>query len=123
MNIKAEQSSFSAARNALSPVDQSRIEVLSQPLPPKPSVSRNALTSRPDITVTKLPSSGSHLSRYLITNQHGLELGLVEKFRDDRTTINPWKAFLGIGAACRMIGAFYKEDGGYNAAVNAVITG
>lgn len=95
MNIKAEQSSF--------------------------SVARNALVGLPGHKITKLPSSGSHLSRYLITNQHGLELGFVEKFRDDRWTINPWKAFRGIGACCQLVGFFYAADGGYNAAVNAVI--
>lgn len=113
MNIKASQSSFSGAQQALSPLDQSRTELLAQPLPPKPICASHK--------ITKLPSSGSYITRHLITNRHGLPLGFVEKFRDDRCTVNPWKAFVGIGADCKMIAVFYKEDGGKAAAVNAVI--
>jgi len=93
MTIKASKSSFSVARKALEPVK-----------------------------VTKLPSfHGSALSRYVVSTPGGLEIGLIEKFKDDRSTINPWKAYSGIGATCKYIGCFYKEEGGREAAINAVV--
>jgi hypothetical protein len=55
-------------------------------------------------------------------------VGLVTKSRDDRSTTNPWKAFLGIGEPQYFLGVVYaKQPGkGYNivareTAVDAVI--
>lgn len=68
-----------------------------------------------DITTSK------HLKRFLVTDERGLPFGLVEKFKDDASTVNPWKAFKGIGHACSYLRAFYKNEGGKAAAVAAVV--
>lgn len=51
----------------------------------------------------------------------GREIGIITKYRDDRRTSNPWKAYRGIGFASQMIGAFYTLDGGKLAAISAVV--
>lgn len=50
-----------------------------------------------------------------------VQLGFIEKMPGDRFTITPWKAFAGIGAGNRYLGAFYEKDGGKQAAVSAVL--
>lgn len=50
------------------------------------------------------------------------QLGFIEKMPQDRCTITPWKAFLGIGMHTEYLGAFYKQDGGKGAAINAILS-
>ena len=66
-------------------------------------------------------SSSPHLARFLVKDERGLPFGLIEKFKDDKFTTNPWKAFQGIGMSCKYIGAFYREDGYKDAAIKAVV--
>jgi hypothetical protein len=58
-------------------------------------------------------------AQYLIVTD-GEDLGLLEKFRNTRADIHPWKAFHGIGGACRYLGAFYGIAGRIQAR-NAVL--
>ena len=50
----------------------------------------------------------------------GEPLGLPTKFRDDRWTKNPWKAWRGIGCNTRFVQSFYPEEGGKIAALRCV---
>lgn len=68
------------------------------------------------VEVTCRPSS---LRRWVI-RQGQKDIGLIEKFKDDRYTKNPWKAFFGIGWVTKMIGAFYGKSGRQDA-INAVL--
>jgi hypothetical protein len=47
-------------------------------------------------------------------------IGLLTKFRDDRWTKNPWKAWRGIGCNTRFVQSFYPEEGGKEAALRCV---
>jgi hypothetical protein len=80
-----------------------------------------------DVKVTKLEQGqrDRKVSTYLVTVD-GRPVGLLEKWRDTRTTTNPWKAFLLDGSASpprpnTMLGAFYAADGGREAALAAVV--
>ena len=53
----------------------------------------------------------------------GREVGMLEKYRDiPQKEWHPWKAYAGIGAMAQSVGAFYDEDGGKAAAIQAVVT-
>ena len=71
-----------------------------------------------NIQLTSLPTH-SRLVRQLVT-RNGTEIGLLEKYPSSRSERHPWKAFRGIGDACKYVGAFYPEDGGKQAALAAV---
>ncbi len=45
-------------------------------------------------------------------------IGMLEKYRNNRSETHPWKAFAGIGMKARYIGAFYD---GREAALEAVL--
>jgi hypothetical protein len=50
--------------------------------------------------------------RYTVENADtGRVVGLLEKYVDTDTEINPWKAFIGIGHDCKFVEAFYGVRG------------
>jgi hypothetical protein len=58
---------------------------------------------------------------WLVKDDNGNILGLLEKYNDTRTDKHPWKAFSGHGATCEYLRAFYAEEGGKTAAIAAVV--
>lgn len=60
-------------------------------------------------------------SLYLI-RVNGRAVGLLEKYPNTRTETHPWKAFLGVGLKADYQGAFYAEDGGKKAALDAILS-
>lgn len=48
----------------------------------------------------------------------GVSLGLITKIPNDSTTVNPWKAFHGLGWGQKFLGSFYGSQG---SAVQAVV--
>lgn len=59
------------------------------------------------VKVTKVRDARGARSAMFVVSLDGVELGLLEKYRDTRTDTHPWKAFVGIGAACEFIDAWY----------------
>lgn len=49
------------------------------------------------------------------------QAGIIEKFKDDQFTTNPWKASRGIGFWNRYVKSFYADEGGLEAAVACVL--
>ncbi len=86
-------------------------------------------------TTNKLPTTkGSNLMRWVVLVD-GVEAGLIEKFKAEKKTLHPYKAYRGIGEACTLVDFIYDEKeatklgmaladtdtkGGFDAAVNAV---
>jgi len=69
-------------------------------------------------------------ARFTVVNQAGFIIGLLEKFRDNRTDTHPWKAFtyaspwklaLHTTPAVTYLGAFYNSDGGRDMAVATIV--
>lgn len=57
---------------------------------------------------SKLPSNaGSDFNRWLVFDSRGITIGTVEKFRDNRSTVNPYKAFKLDGT---LVGFVYKAS-------------
>lgn len=56
-------------------------------------------------------------ARYLVRNSSGGIVGMLEKFRNDSSTVHHWKAFIGIGDTLHYLGAFY---GGRKEALRAI---
>jgi len=54
---------------------------------------------------------------YLVRNENGLIIGMLEKYRNTRTETHPWKAFQSFGAQREFLGAFYAADGGQKTAL------
>ncbi len=70
-------------------------------------------------TITKVETKAGNTTYTVSIN--GRVVGLLTKYADTKTTTNPWKAYKGMGAAATMIGAFFKADGGKEAAVAAIL--
>jgi hypothetical protein len=58
-----------------------------------------------------------HPDVYIVRNENGLIIGMLEKYRNTRTETHPWKAFQSFGAQREFLGAFYAADGGQKAAL------
>jgi hypothetical protein len=63
---------------------------------------------------------GGTAGMWLVKDEAGNIIGLLEKYNDTRTEKHPWKAFSGHGAGCKYLRAFYPEEGGKEAAIAAV---
>lgn len=61
--------------------------------------------------------------RYLVMRPGGAIVGMLEKYKNTRTEIHPWKAFLGVGGGQTFLGAFYADAGGKRAAIAAIAEG
>lgn len=46
---------------------------------------------------------------YLVQNEKGLIVGMLEKYPNCPGEIHPWKAFVGTGTTTLFIGAFYSD--------------
>lgn len=73
--------------------------------------------------VRERAARGGESALYLVKDQDGNVVGLLEKYPNTRTDRHPWKAFLGYGMTLKFLGAFYPEDGGRDAALGAVELG
>lgn len=64
------------------------------------------------ITTKRIPKAGgkNSIEGLEVVMVDGREVGFVTKIRDNRTDRNPFKAFIGIGMAAKMIGAFYTDS-------------
>ena len=58
---------------------------------------------------------------YLVKNNRNIIIGLLEKYNNTRTETHPWKAFKGYGKEATFLGSFYKEEGGKQAAIDAIM--
>jgi len=58
-------------------------------------------------TLKKVPSGSTPL--WVVMDGQN-ELGFVTKMRNSRSTLNPYKAFVGIGHEAKFLGSFYDED-------------
>lgn len=67
--------------------------------------------------IQKVDSFGS-FARYLVLVD-GTQVGMLEKGADSKYAKQPWKAF---DASNKMVGAFWKEQGGKEAAISAVLS-
>lgn len=71
-------------------------------------------------TIKQTRTATSQLSAQYVVLENGEEIGLIEKYRDNKSETHPWKAFRGIGMGCQFIGSFYPEEGGKKAAINSI---
>lgn len=64
-----------------------------------------------EISLLEVTSPASSL-RCWVVRQGRKDIGLLEKFKDDACTKNPWKAFLGVGYCIKFLGVSYvcKQD-------------
>lgn len=79
-----------------------------------------------NVTVLKAKTN-KQSTFYLVYNSVGVIIGFLEKFRNDRSTTNPWKAF-GMQVVDgqpqvdpEKFATFYAEDGGKEAAIKQVV--
>jgi hypothetical protein len=57
---------------------------------------------------------------FIVKNEAGKVIGLLEKYRDTRHETHPWKAFIGVGMNAKYLGAHYGPTGKKDA-LNAVL--
>lgn len=62
----------------------------------------NAPISRPDV-------------KHYLVRREGTVVGLLEKWRNNRTDTHPWKAWLGWGVHAVYLGAFWGKNGKHEA--------
>lgn len=66
----------------------------------------------------QLVSQQPAINKMWVVVRDGVSLGLITKIPNDSTTVNPWKAFLGLGWGQSFLGSFY---GGQGVAIQAVV--
>ena len=69
-----------------------------------------ARTKPAEIATVLISRTGENPERWVV-RRNGNDIGLLEKYKDTKDETHPWKAFRGIGMACRYEGAFYGKDG------------
>ena len=79
----------------------------------------------PVITTDELTRPGGY-TQFWIVKADGVVIGFLEKWRDDKFTTNPYKAYVPICGqgpvrAGEMIGTFYTDDGGRTGAIKALL--
>lgn len=79
----------------------------------------------PKITVERIPNHpyDRKWTAYLV-RRDAVVVGMLTKWRDTRSTTNPWKAALAVDGIfdATYLGAFYAADGGRKAAITAILT-
>jgi hypothetical protein len=59
-------------------------------------------------TTQKVPCSTTATTRWLVLVD-GKEVGLIEKRSSTKASLNPFKAYKGIGFACTYVGSFFDK--------------
>jgi hypothetical protein len=61
-----------------------------------------------------------YFKAFVLKNEKGAILGMLEKYGNTATEEHPWKAFLGYGFSRKYLGSFLKNEGGEKAAIATV---
>lgn len=64
---------------------------------------------------------GKITGQWIVKADDGNIIGVIEKYSNTKNAKHPWKAFSGVGETCRFINSFYDNEGGKNAAIQAIV--
>jgi hypothetical protein len=74
----------------------------------------------PHLETEQVREATAHSAALFLVKADGRVVGMIEKYRNTRTEIHPWKAFSGVGMTAQYIGAFYPEDQRFSARSSAI---
>jgi hypothetical protein len=75
------------------------------------------------LTLVQVDKATAKKSGLWLVKRGEVTLGLLEKFKDTKSTYHPWKVFSGHGLTARFLGAFYEPRFAWSVTEHMNLTG